>query len=140
MFTMSPILSTKMARYATFVALVFAPLSVFADDGKQELAQIATVVHALDARFPAGGIQTNDAADVAIKESAEAQERLQNWYVVAEHHCYNTFFVNDCLKEIKVERREYLPTLQRISLEAKALQRQIKVMERDRETAQKQAK
>ncbi|MFZ6849004.1 hypothetical protein [Undibacterium sp. RuRC25W] len=117
-----------------------ASLCVFAEDGKQEFMQVSALVHALDERFPAGSIQTNDAAEVAIKESADAQTRLQNWYVVSEHHCYNTFFVNDCLKEIKVERRAYLPTLQRISLEAKALQRQIKVMERDRETAQKQSK
>ena len=139
---------TKFSRFfsSSFaVCLLLASFLSFhdcalADDGKQELVEISQLVHALDERFPTGGIQSSEAANRAIEESSKAQERLQNWYVVAEHHCYNTFFVNDCLKEIKVERRQYLPVLQRISLEGKTLLRQIKVMERDRETAQKQSK
>ena len=139
------ILSRTLSFGTTFCLLLavttLAPQhAAFADDGKHDLAQISIEVHTLDERYPAGGIQTSESAEMAIQESVAAQDRLQNWYVVAEHHCYHTFFVNDCLKEIKLERRQYLPTLQRISLEAKTLQRQIKVMEHDRETAQKQSK
>jgi len=134
------IFSVNAATCLLALSLLHVSGSALADDGKQELLEVAQVVHALDEKYPAGSIQTNDAAEVAIEESKAAQDRLENWYVVSEHHCYNTFFVNDCLKRIKIERREYLPTLQRISLESQALQRQLKVMERDRETAKKQAK
>ncbi|MBC3860792.1 hypothetical protein H8K32_01670 [Undibacterium jejuense] len=129
-----------MARCLLAIGMLNASANVLAEDGKQELVEIAQLVHTLDERYPAGSIQSNEVAEIAIKESQSAEDRLENWYVVSEHHCYNTFFVNDCLKRIKVERREYLPTLQRISLESQALQRLLKVMERDRETAQKQAK
>jgi putative salt-induced outer membrane protein YdiY len=123
-----------------FVSLLTANLAMAADDTRQELDAIAQQVHALDARYPVKGISTEQQAQSAIEESQNLQNRLQNWYNQSERHCYDIFFVNNCLREIKVERRQYLPTLQRISIEAKALQRQLRVMERDEELARKQAK
>ena len=107
---------------------------------QSELEGIAQQVHLLDTRYPMKSIATEQQAQSAIDESQNLQNRLQNWYNQSERHCYDIFFVNNCLKEIKVERRQYLPTLQRISIEAKALQRQLRVMARDEELAQKQAK
>lgn len=115
-----------------------AHADIVSDQGKAEFASIAQLVQDMDGRYPVNSIQTNEVADAVIAESETLQRRLQTWYQTAERHCYDIFFVNDCLQDIKVQRRRYLPTLQRMSIEAKAVQRQIRVIEKDREQARKQ--
>lgn len=108
--------------------------------GGNEISQIADLTASLDQRFAAGSISTTEIADAALKESTAAQTRLQNWFEQSERHCYDRFFVNDCLSDVKQQRRQHNLILQRISLEAKATQRRLHIEQIDRELAEKQAK
>ncbi|MFZ6742623.1 hypothetical protein ACO0LC_05335 [Undibacterium sp. JH2W] len=105
-----------------------------------ELAQIAGSTASLDQKYAAGSLSTAEQADSALKESSAVQQRLQRWYEQADRACHQIFFVNDCLNDVKQQRRQYIVSLQRISLEAKALQRKLRIDELDRDLAKKQAK
>ncbi|MFZ6721069.1 hypothetical protein [Undibacterium sp. Ji49W] len=105
-----------------------------------ELSAIVGMTTALDQKYPPGSITTGDTADAALKEATAAQQRLQSWYEQADKVCHDKFFVNDCLDDTKQQRRQYIVVLQRISLEAKALQRKLHIEQLDKELLQKQAK
>ena len=108
--------------------------------GSSELAQIANLAASLDQRYVAGSITNAEQAEAALKESSAAQLRLQSWYEQSERACHQTFFVNDCLNDVKQHRRQYIVSLQRIALEAKALQRKLRIDQLDKELEQRQAK
>ncbi len=108
--------------------------------GSSELAQIANLAASLDQRYVAGSITNAEQAEAALKESSAAQLRLQSWYEQSERACHQTFFVNDCLNDVKQHRRQYIVSLQRIALEAKALQRKLRIEQLDKELEQRQAK
>ncbi|MFZ6766164.1 hypothetical protein ACO0LM_03695 [Undibacterium sp. Di26W] len=105
-----------------------------------ELSAIAGLTTTLDQKYAPGSITTGEVADIALKEATVAQQRLQNWYEQADKACHSKFFVNDCLDDTKQQRRQYIVVLQRISLEAKALQRKLHIEQLDRELLQRQAK
>ncbi|MBI3727682.1 MAG: hypothetical protein HY254_05030 [Burkholderiales bacterium] len=108
--------------------------------GGSELAQIANLAASLDQKYVAGSINSAEQAEAALKESSAAQLRLQSWYEQSERACHQTFFVNDCLNDVKQHRRQYIVSLQRIALEAKALQRKLRIEQLDKELEQRQAK
>jgi len=108
--------------------------------GSSELAQIANLTASLDQKYVAGSINSAEQAETALKESNAAQLRLQSWYEQSERACHQTFFVNDCLNDVKQHRRQYIVSLQRIALEAKALQRKLRIDQLDKELEQRQSK
>lgn len=119
--------------------MIFAAHAL-ATPGSTELTQIANLSASLDQKYAAGTIGSAEQAELALQESNAAQLRLQSWYEQSERACHDTFFVNDCLSDVKQKRRLYIVALQRISLEAKALQRKLHIEQLDRELAQRQAK
>lgn len=122
-----------------YFALALLAPTAFAQTGKEELAAIAALVGGLDARHASGSIQTAEAAESALQESHAAQTRLQEWYAQAERGCQEVFFVNACLSEIKLQRRQQQTVLRRITIEARALQRKLHIQQLDRALQQKQS-
>ena len=114
--------------------------AAMATPDSKELSQIAEQTASLDQRFAPGSINTAELADEAVKVSSVAQQRLQAWYVQAERACHDQFFVNDCVNDVKQQRRQHILILQRISLEAKALQRKLHIEQLDRDLAERQSK
>ena len=110
------------------------------DSGAARLAAIAADVAALDGRYPAASLRDSDSAATALLETQGLQQSLQTWYLDTQHHCYELFFVNNCLKQSKLDRRHYRPVLDRVAFEAQALQRRLRAEQRDRDTVEKQAK
>lgn len=133
-------LNSLLMRAVWCCAAVYPAQWSYAGEQPDELKTIATLVRTMDAQYPVNSIHTNEEAETIVAQSEGLQQRLQNWYVSAERHCYDLFFVNNCLKQIKIDRREYLPILQRMELEAKAVQRQLRIIARDQELAKKQTK
>ncbi|MBC3936864.1 hypothetical protein [Undibacterium rugosum] len=132
--------SVYLNRASLVVLFVgFSSLNCVAAVG-DELKLIAEKVNALNAHFPVNSITTNDVAVVALDETQRLDQELQTWYVSAGRDCRQRFFVNDCLKKIQLERREYLPVIRRVSQEAKALQRQLRVLAADERLAKEQIK
>jgi hypothetical protein len=128
------------SAWLVLTALLLIAGTAFASLDSDELSAIARLTESLNQQFVGGTIVSGDAADLALKESNAAQSRLQNWFEQAEKNCHNNFFVNSCLNDVKHEGRKHIVVLQRIALEAKALQRKLRVEELDRELAQKQTK
>jgi len=124
---------------AAFAQIMFASVAL-AVPGSNELTQIANLTASLDQKYTAGSIGSLEQAELALQESSAAQLRLQSWYEQSDRACHQTFFVNDCLNDVKQKRRQYIVALQRISLEAKALQRKLHIEQLDRELEQRNAK
>lgn len=100
---------------------------------------LASEITGLDARYAPGSIQSKDAAEQALAQATADDAALQGWYTQAEQACAEKFFVNSCLIDIKLHRREYHSILQRISIEAKAFQRKQHIEELDKELEQRRA-
>ncbi|MCH8621733.1 hypothetical protein [Undibacterium sp. TS12] len=122
------------------VLLCLSTMPAYATPDSNELSQIVNLTASLDQKYPAGSIRTAEQAESALKESTATQVRLQSWYERADKTCQGNFFVNNCLNEIKEQRRLYIVVLQRIALEAKALQRKLRIDQLDRDLAERQAK
>lgn len=122
------------------VLLCLSTMPAYATPDSNELSQIVNLTASLDQKYAAGSIRTAEQAESALKESTATQARLQSWYERADKTCHGNFFVNNCLNEIKEQRRLYIVVLQRIALEAKALQRKLRIDQLDRDLAERQAK
>ncbi|GGC92744.1 hypothetical protein [Undibacterium terreum] len=101
--------------------------------------QLAAAIKDLDTYYVPGTIQTRDVSQAALKQVSVNEAALQDWYVHSEQACYDKFFVNSCLTDIKLYRREYRMKLQRIEIEAKALQRKLHIDELDEDLKRRQA-
>jgi hypothetical protein len=101
--------------------------------------QLSARIKELDVRYAAGNIQSRDAAEAALEQVAVNDAALQNWYARAEQVCYDRFFVNSCMIDIKLHRREYHMILQRIRVESNAFQRKQHIDELDEALRARQA-
>ncbi|MEB0140301.1 MULTISPECIES: hypothetical protein [unclassified Undibacterium] len=141
---MKPVAFLKLSRLLLCSSiLVFSSqvnAATAADSGAGRLAAIAADVAVLDVRYPAGSLSDSAGAAAALLATQGLQQNLQTWYLDTQHHCYELFFVNNCLKQSKLDRRRYRPVLDRVAFEAQALQRRLRAEQRDRETVEKQAK
>lgn len=90
-------------------------------------------------RYPAGSIQSSEAANRALSEVKQAQASIEAHYADEQHACYPKFFATSCLDEAKERRRLALLRVRPIEVEANAYLRQARVVERDQKLAEKQA-
>ncbi|CAN5905899.1 hypothetical protein BH11PSE12_BH11PSE12_16710 [soil metagenome] len=102
-----------------------------AQQTKVELRELNKTIVTLDTHYAAGSIQSLATAEEALSETSFAQEDLQVWYMQMERDCYEKFFVNYCLNEGKMILRNHTVLLQRIIVEAKALQRRQHIEQLD---------
>lgn len=117
------------AIFLLFCCTFGAP--AIAQQAKIELRELNKTIVTLDTQYAAGSIQSSASAEEALSETAFAQEDLQVWYLQMERECYEKFFVNYCLNEGKMLRRNHTAVLQRIIVEAKALQRRQHIEQLD---------
>lgn len=129
------IVSLRSAQWF-FLAFVIAVLSSFVN---QALAaqkamttdQMAKLISTLDLNYASGAIISAERAEKALTDVAMTKKELQWWFERSELDCYEYFFVNVCLNEIKLTRRHHAGILQRISVEAKAWQRKFRIQQLD---------
>lgn len=108
-----------------------------AQEDKIELAVLQKKIAELDLLHSSTSIQSGVKADLALNESEIVQEQLRLWYLQAENHCYDKFFVTSCINDSKLVRRKLFAILQRISVEAKAFQRKEHIDQLDADLQQK---
>ncbi|MBC7405614.1 MAG: hypothetical protein H7252_08020 [Cytophaga sp.] len=137
----------KLAFRATsvFVLAVFSffmsvqTANAIDEQGVDSLTQLNKTVTLLDKAYAAGSIQTLMVAEQALSDSDSAKINMQKWYLQSELACYEKFFVTYCLNGIKLIRRNNNDILQRIAVEAKALQRRQHIEELDEKLKEKNA-
>ncbi|WP_394780354.1 hypothetical protein [Undibacterium sp.] len=100
--------------------------------------QLGVEIAALDAKYAAGSIQSKEASEAALVQVTSEEASLQTWYAQAQQSCYDVFFVNSCLAEANMHRREYRAVLQRIRIEANKFQRKLHIDELDNNLKQRQ--
>lgn len=93
----------------------------------------------LSARYPAGSIATIEAASEAHEQALSEHARIEQEYARDEQACRKVFFVTACRDKAKERRRAALESVRRVQAEADTLIRRIRVEERDRALADKQA-
>ena len=108
-----------------------------AESEKPSLAELSKVIASLDASYTSGSIQSLAQAETALAEADKAKVVLQKWYAHSELDCHEKFFVNACLNGIKLIQRSEGDILQRITVEAKALQRKRHIEELDEKLKEK---
>lgn len=91
------------------------------------------------ATYPAGSIQSPEAADTALSKAAKARSRIQERYKREQRECYDHFFANACMDDAKERRRIALGHLRPVEIEAKAFKRHARVQERDQALATRNA-
>lgn len=130
--------STSVFGLAAFsLSMVFQTANAMDEQDKAALPQLNRTITSLDKAYAAGSIQTLTMAEQALAETDSAKITLQKWYVQSELACYEKFFVTYCLNGIKLIRRDNNDILQRITVEAKALQRKQHIEELDEKLKEK---
>lgn len=102
--------------------------------------QIDALTAAVVARHPANSIQSVAQADAALAEVARQRAQIEAQSVRDRQACNPTFFTTRCIDGVREHRRAALARLRPIEIEANALKRRTRVVERDRALAEKQRK
>jgi colicin import membrane protein len=107
-------------------------LTVISGGGRANSAsteQIRTLADAVQQVFPLGSVTTLELAEAASRAVQSANLRIEWMGYDLELACYQRFFTQACLNEVKASVRDSLHQLRRLDIEAE----QFKRYERDRE-------
>ena len=91
------------------------------------------------AKYPAGSIQSHEAAASALEMVTTARANIEARYKVDQRTCYPKFFTTSCLNKATERRRLELLMVKPVEIEANAYVRQARVVERDKRLAEKAA-
>ncbi|MBV8634453.1 MAG: hypothetical protein JO002_08195 [Burkholderiaceae bacterium] len=95
---------------------------------------------ALAAKYPSGSIQTQETAEQALREVDQQRGAVEQKFADQQHDCYSRFFATKCLDAAKEERRVSLAQIRKVEVDANAYIRAARVVERDRNLAEKRAR
>ncbi len=127
-----------MPRYSLSIhrslAIIFLFASAVAHSG--ELAETAV---GWAASYPAGSIQSVDAADRALQEADRERRRIQERLTTEEQACFDLFFANACRDKATERRRVALAAVRTVEVQANAFKRMARVAERDKVLEEKSA-
>lgn len=130
----------KLPRLFCLLCLIGFSMSSNASLGQETpmtADQIAERIGRFQKHFPSHSITTSQEAQAALDQSVQLRTEIESWYQHAQTACYERFFVNMCLNDLKLTRRTYSDALQTVVVEAKQLQRKIRLQELDDQTAAK---
>lgn len=82
-------------------------------------------------RYPAGSIVSREQAEKALSEVEKGKRRIDAIFQRDEFECYDKFFTNMCIKDVKMARHKSWNQIKPIKIEADIFIRQDKVKERD---------
>jgi hypothetical protein len=88
-------------------------------------------------RYPAGSIQSVDAADHALAAVLKERSAIEAQFVARERACYPKFFTTSCLNAAQEQRRSALAEIRVVEVEANAFKRRAKVAQRDKDLEDK---
>lgn len=94
----------------------------------------------LVARYPAGSIQSVEAADAALSEMDKERSQIEARFTAEEQACYPKFFITSCVDKAKERKRQALSQVRKVELEANAFKRHARVQEREKAAADRQVK
>ncbi len=113
-----------------FIPLIFSLLTTSALCAESDAA-------ALNARYPAGSIDTVEQAINALADVNLQRNHASEDFLAAKDVCLHKFFVSSCLDKAKERQRKILKVIRDIEVEANAYLRKEKADERDRNVAER---
>lgn len=143
MRTVRKMVAKAVAGSNLAVIVCLTTLTSFAADTVQEVMsteQINAIMADFEQKYPAGSIDSVPMVENLISAATKTKADLQTWFLQSERDCYNNFFVTDCLNKLRTTRTKHNITIQRILVEAKAYQRQLRIEQLDEELRIKQEK
>ena len=90
-------------------------------------------------QYPAGSIQSQEAASSALEMVAAARANIEARYKVDQRICHPKFFTTSCLNKAAERHRVDLLAVKPLEVEANAYIRHARVLERDSRLAEKAA-
>ncbi len=113
---------------------LFIETDLFASDLVK--LSIETEVAALQQQFNRGSISTKALAELALSKSEILQATMLLQLKENEQACNQNFFVNSCLQDVRLKRRELQEILRAINIEAKSFLRRSRA-DKSKHTAEK---
>jgi hypothetical protein len=89
--------------------------------------------------FPPGSIDSSERADQALTAVDARRALMQSDYVERERECYKTFLANNCIDELKAQRRIQEADFDSVALEANRFKRNLSDQHNKEQKAQKAA-
>ncbi|MCE2984764.1 MAG: hypothetical protein LW849_03360 [Burkholderiales bacterium] len=120
----------KAADCAIALALTSSAVLVHANPITPEL--IRAQADRVEQIFPPGSVTSFERADAAVAQAQSASLRIEWMGYDLEVACYQRFFTQSCLNEVKASVRDSLHKLRSLEIEAE----QFKRFERDRQNEQ----
>lgn len=120
-------------------SVLYAP-SIFAQNNEPVApTDAAPAAISVQKRYPAGTIQSMEAADRALADVEMERAAIEAQFATEQHACFAEFFANACVDEAKERRRVSLATIRPVEIEANMFKRRMRVIERDKALAEKRA-
>lgn len=94
----------------------------------------------LTAHYPSGSIQSTEIANKALAEVELQRAHLDQVYAAQQRVCYTKFLATSCLDAAKESHRLGMAQIRKVEVEANSFIRSARVVERDKNLAEKSAK
>lgn len=119
-------------------ALMFIGLAACAPTGALTDVESGTAAEGITARYAEGKFESMEMADRALAEVRTEREKIRQQFALQERACYDRFFTNRCLYEVKDRERSALEQLRHVEVDANAYKRREKVERRDERLQQQE--
>jgi hypothetical protein len=119
---------------------LLALLALLVSIGQVARADVELTPEGLAAKYPGGSIQTEESAEQALREVDQQRAAVEQKFATQQHDCYSRFFATKCLDAAKEERRISLAQIRKVEVDANSYIRAARVVERDRNMAEKRAR
>jgi hypothetical protein len=91
-------------------------------------------------RYQGNAIESEEMSDQALADVGKERTAIEQRFSAEERACYDKFFANACVDEAKERRRLALEQARKLEVEANAFKRRARVIERDKDLADKREK
>lgn len=121
------------SRITSRILRVIVPLS-FAALAAGVFAQSAdtAVSTKTNTTFPAGSIQSTEAAEAALAAVVKERKDIEARYAAEEKACHPKFLATSCIDQAQERRYQAMSQLRKVEVEANAFKRQSRVTQRDK--------
>lgn len=129
----------KLSNLGSLIGvLMLAGLAACAPTGALTDVESGTAAEGITARYAEGRFESIEMADRALAEVSTAREKIRQQFAMEERACYDRFFTNRCLNEVKDRERSALVQLRHVEVDANAYKRREKVERRDERLQQQE--
>ncbi|RZI40560.1 hypothetical protein EGT07_23280 [Herbaspirillum sp. HC18] len=123
----------SLSRIVSRMFRILVPLSFVALAAGVSAQPASTAVSTNTATtYPAGSIQSIEAADAALAAVVKERKDIEARYAAEEKACHPKFLATSCIDQAQERRYQAMSQLRKVEVEANAFKRQARVTQRDK--------